>query len=270
MGTSWSNIGDASVSPQIGVSLGVFALLLSIDAVLYLALAYYLDAVVPTEYGVTQHPLFCCGFRRKPSVDASSLAALRAEAAAQTQTDSLGRKPRPLEALLLRVRAALRLGRKAAPTSKAETAPPTAIVAAAVGIPTAGGIDANSSSGTASLTLAAATRLVTLTTADIEPDPPGSDSRPGVHIRGLVKAFRGADGLKLAVDGLDLSLYAGDVTVLLGHNGAGKSTVVNVSRGGFLLGAQHSQRKRTSLVLLPQSNYCTTIVSPNHCTHHRC
>ena len=40
----------------------------------------------------------------------------------------------------------------------------------------------------------------------------------GVHIRGLSKQF----GDKTAVDGLDLSMYTGQVFALLGHNGAGK------------------------------------------------
>ena len=40
----------------------------------------------------------------------------------------------------------------------------------------------------------------------------------GVHIRGLSKRF----GDKTAVDNLNLSMYAGQVFALLGHNGAGK------------------------------------------------
>jgi ABC-type multidrug transport system fused ATPase/permease subunit len=40
----------------------------------------------------------------------------------------------------------------------------------------------------------------------------------GIAIRGLRKKF----GDKIAVDGLSLSMYPGQVTALLGHNGAGK------------------------------------------------
>jgi ABC-type multidrug transport system ATPase subunit len=39
----------------------------------------------------------------------------------------------------------------------------------------------------------------------------------GVHISDLRKQF----GEKTAVDGLNLSMYQGQITALLGHNGAG-------------------------------------------------
>ena len=39
-----------------------------------------------------------------------------------------------------------------------------------------------------------------------------------VHIHGLRKQF----GKKTAVDGLSLSMYSGQITALLGHNGAGE------------------------------------------------
>jgi len=49
----------------------------------------------------------------------------------------------------------------------------------------------------------------------------------GVHIRGLTKKF----GEKTAVDELDLSMYMGQVTCLLGHNGAGKTTCISMLTG---------------------------------------
>jgi len=48
-----------------------------------------------------------------------------------------------------------------------------------------------------------------------------------VHIRGLTKKY----GEKVAVDGLNLSLYSGQVTALLGHNGAGKTTTISMLTG---------------------------------------
>jgi len=48
-----------------------------------------------------------------------------------------------------------------------------------------------------------------------------------VHIRGLTKHY----GDKVAVDGLNLSMYSGQVTALLGHNGAGKTTTINMLTG---------------------------------------
>lgn len=48
-----------------------------------------------------------------------------------------------------------------------------------------------------------------------------------VHIHGLRKQF----GEKTAVDGLDLSMYSGQITALLGHNGAGKTTTIGMLTG---------------------------------------
>ena len=41
------------------------------------------------------------------------------------------------------------------------------------------------------------------------------------------------DGNKLAVDGLSLNLYQGQITSFLGHNGAGKTTTMSVLTGLF-------------------------------------
>jgi hypothetical protein len=55
--------------------------------------------------------------------------------------------------------------------------------------------------------------------ADTEEVAPDVSRRDGVHIRGLSKVFYGAAGARVAVDELDLSMYEGQVTCLLGHNG---------------------------------------------------
>ena len=43
-----------------------------------------------------------------------------------------------------------------------------------------------------------------------------------VNIINLYKVFKTRNGDKVAVDGLNLTMYSGQVTALLGHNGAGK------------------------------------------------
>ena len=43
-----------------------------------------------------------------------------------------------------------------------------------------------------------------------------------VKLQNLRKVFKVPDGQKVAVDGLDLSIYEGQIFVLLGHNGAGE------------------------------------------------
>jgi len=43
-----------------------------------------------------------------------------------------------------------------------------------------------------------------------------------VVIRGLGKSFDTPSGVKHAVDNLNLTMYSGQITALLGHNGAGE------------------------------------------------
>jgi ABC-type multidrug transport system ATPase subunit len=53
--------------------------------------------------------------------------------------------------------------------------------------------------------------------------------QPGLHIRGLTKQFPGAP--HPAVSDFNLSCFDGQIFVLLGHNGAGKSTTLNMLTG---------------------------------------
>ncbi|OBS71901.1 hypothetical protein A6R68_13520, partial [Neotoma lepida] len=55
--------------------------------------------------------------------------------------------------------------------------------------------------------------------------------RLGVSIQNLVKVYR--DGMKVAVDGLALNFYEGQITSFLGHNGAGKTTTMSILTGLF-------------------------------------
>uniref|UniRef100_A0A671RZJ2 P-type phospholipid transporter n=1 Tax=Sinocyclocheilus anshuiensis TaxID=1608454 RepID=A0A671RZJ2_9TELE len=53
---------------------------------------------------------------------------------------------------------------------------------------------------------------------------------PGVYIENLVKVYSNG---KLAVDGLTLGFYEGQITSFLGHNGAGKTTTMSILTGLF-------------------------------------
>ena len=52
---------------------------------------------------------------------------------------------------------------------------------------------------------------------------------PVLEMRGIRKSFPGV----VALDGVDLSLQAGEVHVLLGENGAGKSTLIKILSGAY-------------------------------------
>lgn len=52
-----------------------------------------------------------------------------------------------------------------------------------------------------------------------------------VSVRGLTKSFNTPDGVKVAVDNLDLDMYEGQIFCLLGHNGAGKTTTISMLSG---------------------------------------
>uniref|UniRef100_A0A8C8RKB3 ABC transporter domain-containing protein n=1 Tax=Pelusios castaneus TaxID=367368 RepID=A0A8C8RKB3_9SAUR len=53
--------------------------------------------------------------------------------------------------------------------------------------------------------------------------------RPGVSIHNLVKIYRRSS--KVAVNGLSLNFYEGQITSFLGHNGAGKTTTMSILSG---------------------------------------
>lgn len=67
---------------------------------------------------------------------------------------------------------------------------------------------------------------------DVEPVTPELQKKAGVVIQGLRKEFNKGFGKKFAaVDGLDLTMYEGQITAFLGHNGAGKTTTISMLTG---------------------------------------
>ncbi|XP_075038451.1 retinal-specific phospholipid-transporting ATPase ABCA4 isoform X2 [Mixophyes fleayi] len=62
-----------------------------------------------------------------------------------------------------------------------------------------------------------------------EPEPPGMV--PGVCIQDLVKVYENT--YKPAVDRMNITFYEGQITAFLGHNGAGKTTILSIITGLF-------------------------------------
>lgn len=135
----WSNLHDDAFS------MGRVMSLLLIDFVLYAVLAWYIDRVMPNEYGQHLHPLFFCK---------------RAYWRDQLTADYIDEE------------------------------------------------DIDGADG-----------------AVIEPVPPSMHASARVHIKKLRKQFTEGRGKNAktttAVNGLNLTLYEGQITALLGHNGAG-------------------------------------------------
>uniref|UniRef100_A0A7S2W446 ABC transporter domain-containing protein n=1 Tax=Mucochytrium quahogii TaxID=96639 RepID=A0A7S2W446_9STRA len=88
-----------------------------------------------------------------------------------------------------------------------------------------------------------------------------------VMVQGLGKSFKTAKGNVQAVDDLSLTFFEGQITVLLGHNGAGKSTTISMlsglvtpSAGNAFVGGLSIKDKdemkqiRHSLGVCPQTN----------------
>ncbi|XP_035828704.1 phospholipid-transporting ATPase ABCA7 [Aplysia californica] len=64
---------------------------------------------------------------------------------------------------------------------------------------------------------------------NMEKDPTGR--KVGVSVRNLRKVYNKGD--KVAVDGLSINFYEGQITSFLGHNGAGKTTTMSILTGLF-------------------------------------
>ncbi|EGG24652.1 ABC transporter A family protein [Cavenderia fasciculata] len=66
---------------------------------------------------------------------------------------------------------------------------------------------------------------------DVELIPMDLRNKVTVSIRGLKKDFNTGNGIRTAVDGLNLEMYQDQIHAFLGHNGAGKSTTIGMLTG---------------------------------------
>lgn len=92
-----------------------------------------------------------------------------------------------------------------------------------------------------------------------------SNRKIGVKINNISKTFKQLGLVKKAVNNLSLNIYDGQITVLLGHNGAGKSTTISMitgliepDRGNILINGKdmvtETKEARSFIGLCPQHN----------------
>ncbi|XP_054309404.2 phospholipid-transporting ATPase ABCA3-like [Pongo pygmaeus] len=108
-----------------------------------------------------------------------------------------------------------------------------------------------------------------------------TDLIAGIQIKHLCKVFQGHNTTKIAVKDLSLNLYEGQITVLLGHNGAGKSTTLSILSGlypptsgkAYINGYDISKQMvqiRKSLGLCPQQNLLFNYLTVSEHLHFYC
>jgi ABC-type multidrug transport system ATPase subunit len=217
IGVHGHNLRDRDLTP-LGVSLADLMAMLSGNIVIYGLLAWYASQVAKSEFGVSRHPLFCLGFRRATDTTAGQRLVQQARtndvgAIIDRYAKKRGKVATALSSLRHKI-AGCRRGKTAGATTGVELSAPT------VPTPPSAAPQPHSDGGRVAET-------------DFEPFTPDVSSRSGVHIRNLCKVFPSFDsrGPQLAVDGLTLSMYENTVTVLLGHNSAGKSTTISMLSG---------------------------------------
>lgn len=199
-------------TPVDNVTFAETLLMLAVDTVLYLALGWYFDNVIPQEFGVAKpwyfpvSPDYWCGeggmcpMRTQPPADydndgrqripsgTSSVTSAGMEDESDRGVELRGKKP-----LLA---AADGAGEGLSPVGTAKQGRRGAVIE---------GVGSH---------------LKQL-----------ANQGRNIKVRGLRKEFDTPDGIKVAVDDLDIDMYEGQVFALLGLNGAGKSTTISMLTG---------------------------------------
>ena len=99
----------------------------------------------------------------------------------------------------------------------------------------------------------------------VRPGPAPPAAERVLEVRGLRKEYRGRTGPKVANDGIDLDVRAGEIVALLGPNGAGKTTLLRQVAGQLRPTAGSISVAGTDLVARPVAAKRFLSVIPQEC-----
>ncbi|KPA75144.1 ATP-binding cassette protein subfamily A member 7 putative (ABCA7) [Leptomonas pyrrhocoris] len=200
-------------NPYFSVKPYLVMIIVACDVVLYLLIMFYLDLVLPQEWGSRMHPLFFVTAPYK-SWKKKRCAAARAGTAAPTKGQ--GHHANSNTSSTSNAQVLERSGECLSPSNDG-TAPPTR---------------RPHKVGPGSL-------ATTTTSSRTNPFDPtvsrdsltGTEKSVGVRVDSVSKYFVRNGERFAAVKDISWNMYRGEISVLLGPNGAGKSTTINVVTG---------------------------------------
>ncbi len=211
MGLHWDNLWVQPGETNFSYSLAVGMLLL--DAALYALLAAYLEAVLPSEYGTQlpwYFPLTPDWWRQTFGKGRGGRHARGNGSSSSSSSSSSGNGP------------LLDLGEEAAAVRSSSPAPTAALLP-----PSEPGHAQAQDDGEVE-----GEGEGQPTVEPVEPELRRQvEEGRSLSLRGLRKVYETTSGPRVAVAGLSLDLYEGQCSVLLGHNGAGKSTTIAMLTG---------------------------------------
>ncbi|XP_016838488.1 ATP-binding cassette sub-family A member 5 isoform X2 [Nasonia vitripennis] len=189
-----------------GIPFGGSLVMMTLDIFLYGLLAYYLDSVVPSEYGTKRPAWFCFtpGFWCKKNKAPRVSSAERVNSTITTTGASLdgGASVESHARVVVVKKPTIRIAADDCQQAPAVNGESNSFIP---------GEEAN---------------------RDVEPVVREMKGREAIRIVDLYKSYSKCRRPEVkAVNGINLTIYEGQITAILGHNGAGKTTLFNILTG---------------------------------------